>query len=467
MRSSLLAGCAAIALAGMCGTAAADGTPGKFDVKLSGDGSFTAGLVHEDNDSDTNTAATGIGFLKAYRSNSGDFTNRFRLQVTATATADNGLEYGANMRMRAWLGTGLIDTDQAYIFADGGWGRVELGVTPGPSSQYGVGAPNGFGTGGVMGDWTDGPGYGSWLGNQQTYLGSTFGSEYNGNTGSNWATKVNYFTPRFFAQDGSTPDNPTGLMGMLSYTPNNMSVNTAVSRSPFVSIINAAPTVAAPFGGSSDSLCGINNPGLASQNLNNPSTPVQGCYWQNMVETGLRYDGTFSDISVSGSVGYLHGQAPTPVGYATFNDLDAYQVGLQVGYAGFTVGGSFLSSGKSGYTKSGSNFQSRTIVQKTDQQSFTGGIQYTTGPVVVGFNYAHGQDAGDMSLPGARTADMYSVGATYTLAPGLTTSIEWVGSRTHNQTGFNDITVNQDYYGNTPVQSGSANLFLWKNVVTF
>ena len=456
MRSSLLAGCAAIALAGMCGTAAADGTPGKFDLKLSGDGSFTAGLVRESEDTDA-----ALNALKARRDNAGDFVNRFRLQATATATADNGLEYGANIRLRAWLGTGTIDADQAYIFADGTWGRVEAGVTPGPSSQYGVAAPNGFGTGGVMGDWSDGPGYSSWLNNQQTYVGSTFGSEYNLNTGSNWATKINYFTPRFFAQDGSTPDNPTGLMGMLSYTPNNMSINTAVGRSSNLTIVPTGQL----YTPSSDSLCGYNNPGLATNNLPNPSTPVQGCYWQNMVETGLRYDGTFSDISVSGSVGYVHGQAPTPVGYATFNDLDAYQVGLQLGYGAFLVGGSFLSAGKSGYTKGSVNYSGNTIVQKTDQQSFTGGIQYTNGPVVVGFNYAHGQDAGDMSLRGARTADLFSVGATYTLAPGLTTSLEWLTSQTHSQAGF--LNYGSDYYGNTAQFSGNANMVLWKNVVTF
>lgn len=446
MKGSLLAGCAAIAFAGLCGTAAADTAPGKFDIKLSGDGSFTAGYA------DQSSVASPVGTVSLNK-RAGDFTNRFRLQVTPTATADNGLEYGANLRLRAWMGSGGVDTDQAYIFADGTWGRIEAGVTPGPNSQYGVTAPSGFGTGGVVGDWTDGPGVATWLNNQNTYLGGTFGGEYNVITGTNWGTKVNYFTPRVFAQE----DANTGLMGALSFTPQNLSLNTAVGRT---STIGAG---AGLQNATNDSLCGYN----IAANPTSVTTPLQGCLWKDIVEAGLRYDGTFSGVSVSASAGYEHGGAPTPAaGIATFYDLNAYQVGFQLGYAGFLVGGSYLNAGKSGYTKSAAAALGA-VVQRTDQSSFTGGISYETGPVVVGFNYAHGEDAGDLSKSGSRTADLYSVGATYTLAPGFTTSLEYLRSETHNQAGFTALN-GSDYIGaNSATGSGNANLFLWKNVVTF
>ncbi|MEI8395264.1 MAG: porin [Rhodospirillaceae bacterium] len=440
MKNSMLAGCAAIAFAGLCGTAAADTAPGKFDIKLGGDASFTAGYVSQ------NTTPLATDKLSAT-----DFTNRFRLQVTPTAKADNGMEYGANLRVRTWLGNGVVDADQAYVFTGGTFGRIEAGVTPGPNSQYGVAAPSGFGTGGVLGDWSDGPSMvpftGSWLVNQNGYVGATFGSEFNFITNNNWATKVNYFTPRFFGSDDKT-----GLMGMVSYTPQNLSVGTAVSRTDRIAPTNWL---------TNDSACGY-------APASNGSTALQGCNWKNIIEAGLRYDGTFSGVTVSGSFGYEHGDAPIPttLGATRFNDLDALQVGFQVGYAGFLVGGSYLDAGKSGYTKSATAGSLGVTRNTTAQSAFTAGISYETGPVVVGFNYAHGEDAGDMSLRGSRTVDLYSVGATYTLAPGLTTSLEYLRSTSNNQTGF--TTTSTDYIGaNGKTGSGDADLILWKNVVTF
>ena len=416
MKNSLLAGCAAIAFAGLCGTAAADTAPAKFDVKLSGDAYFTAGYVHQSLDSGVKNV---------------DFTNRFRLQVTPTATADNGLEYGANLRIRAWMSNGVVDADQAYIFADGTWGRTEAGVTPGPNNQYGVAAPSGFGTGGAMGDWTDGNG---WLSNQNTFLEPVFGGGFDNITNNNWSTKINYFTPRVFAQS----DANTGLMGMIAYAPQNLSVATGVNRTRNIT----------PVGGST-------NQSYCSDTMPTSPTPLQGCGYKNIVEAGLRYDGSFSGVTVLASAGYEHGDAPDSTTPTSYNDLSAYQVGLQLGYAGFLVGGSYLNAGKSSYAKTPGLFLN-------DQSAITGGVSYETGPVVVGVNYAHGQDAGDVTVAGKRTADLYSVGATYTLAPGLTTSLEYLRSVTNNETGFGS-----DALGNGTANSGNANLFLWKNVVTF
>jgi len=81
-----------------------------------------------------------------------------------------------------------------------------------------------------------------------------------------------------------------------------------------------------------------------------------------------------------------------------------------------------------------------------------------TGPVVVGFNYQYGHDAGSTTVRGARTADLWSVGALYTIAPGLTTAIEYLNSSLSNETGVT-----------TPVgtPNGNVDLFLWKTQVTF
>ena len=475
MKGYLLAGCAAASFVAFCGSAAADTAPGKFDIKIGGDASFSAGYVSQNYDSTQGNTAKG------------DFTNRFRLQVTPQATADNGMQYGAQFRLRAWRSDGMVDMDQAYIFVDGKFGRVEAGVNAGLNSQYGVTAPSGFGTGGVVGDWTDGPttkdaGGLTWLTEQNTYLAGTFGGEFNSVTNINPSTKIQYFTPRFFPQ---AEDN-TGLMGMVGYTPQNVSVNTGVSRSG-----RASQSFGVLNGGAAQAGGSLANPGDSfCQYAYFSSTSAQGCAWKDVVETGLRYDGSFNGVTVSGSFGYLHGSAgsstdnsagvwnaQTNPWYNTgFYNLSAYQVGLQLGYAGFLVGGSYQNAGKSGYNRNSSIYHQNaagtasalTPVQNTtDQAAFTAGISYETGPVVVGFNYAHGQDAGDLTLPGKRTADLYSVGATYTLAPGLTTSIEYLRSLTFNQAGFNTGGSADYIASNTFNASSNSHLFLWKNVITF
>ncbi len=428
MKGYLLAGCAAIALAGICGPAAADGA-GKFDVKLGGDAYFTTGYVDQQHDSANGTTRNV------------DFTNRFRLQVTPTAKADNGIEYGANLRIRAYEANGLIDTDQAYIFTDGNFGRIEAGVNQGPNNQYGVTAPNGFGTGGVVGDWTEGV-YG-WLNNQNTFLEPVFGGGYDNITNSNFATKVNYFTPRFFPQ----ADDGTGLLGMLAFTPTNLSVNTDVNRRNYVTTTNDS-------GNPGQSECGA-----TAAN----GKPLQGCAYNNIVEAGLRYDGSIGGVSLQASAGYEHGDAPTnhsTAPYTHYNDLSAFQTGLQVGYAGFLVGASYLNAGRSGYATTPGLYLN-------NQSTITAGISYQTGPVTVGFNYAHGEDAGNVNAPGSRSADLYSVGATYVLAPGLTTSLEYLRSNTQNETGYGTAGAKSDPLGNGTASSGDANLFLWKNAIAF
>ncbi len=476
MKRALLAGCALVALAATCENAVADTDPGKFDIKISGDASITAGYVKQNYDAQ-NTNQSGNGGLK------GDLVNRFRLQITPQATANNGMEYGASFRLRAWRGDGMVDADQAYMFFDGTLGRVELGVNAGLNSQYGVSAPSGFGTGGVTGDWADGPtngaGAASFIFNQNTYIAGVFGGEYNSITSNNPSTKINYFTPRAFAQEDAPA---TGLMGMLSYAPQNVSVNTSATRSP-----RASQTYGVLAGGANLAQGGIPNPGDSFCQFSYfSSTSVQGCAWKNVMEAGLRYDGTFNGVSLSGSAGYIHGSAGSTGGYTGaitaanpadyntgFYDLSAYQVGFQVGYAGFLVGGSYLDAGKSGYNRNGSVYRTvagvgvlTPVQNKTGQSSITAGFSYETGPVVVGFNYAHGQDAGDLTLAGKREANLYSVGATYTLAPGLTTSLEYLRSITKNQNGFTELSG--DYIaGNSTWGSSNASMLLWKNVVTF
>ncbi len=114
MNRYLLAGSAAVALALGAGAANAQA---KFDIKVGGDAYFEAGYVDQDLDSGLRST---------------EFRNRMRINIIPTAKADNGLEYGARIRIRANSGAAnarTTDADRSYIFAQGTFGQVRLGVT--------------------------------------------------------------------------------------------------------------------------------------------------------------------------------------------------------------------------------------------------------------------------------------------------------------------------------------------------
>ena len=228
MHKYLLAGTSAFALALTAGAANAQSAPGKFDVKISGDAYFEAGLVSMTKDYASDTGA---------KNSAGDFVNRFRLTINPEAKADNGLTYGVVARLRANGAAGTIDGDRAYIYTSGAFGTLQAGVVNGPSDATYVGHPQDWQLLGNYDQWKYYAGYtGS---NASADVSSTagkggvqhwaWGQWGNGSSGAGAAvgsegmqvlhshdidTKLVYYTPRFF---GSTAT--SGLQGAVSYAP--------------------------------------------------------------------------------------------------------------------------------------------------------------------------------------------------------------------------------------------------------
>ncbi|MCW2238170.1 porin [Azospirillum canadense] len=373
MNRYLLAGCAAVALAMGAGAANAQA---KFEVKVGGDAYFEAGYVSQDKDSGLRST---------------EFQNRFRVNIIPTAKADNGLEYGGRVRIRAAGANTGMTADRAYIFAQGAFGQVRLGVTNSFNDETYISTPTDYLPLALVDrvvNWIGGaPGTaGAQIGG---LTGPYQGADVNGGvapgvTGNsivwpslaleNNATKIVYFSPRF-----------AGLQLGASYTPRNDSFNQDVDR---LKIATAATG------------------GFTSN-------------FQDMIEVGANYSNTFAGFTVKGSAGYFWGDAlGRGVAGDRYEDLNAWQVGAQVGYAGFSVGGSYTDYGKSGQNKIAGNFTE-------DTRNYTAGVQYTTGPLVVGFNYKFGADAGSVALAGSRHLNVYEVGVGYTVAPGLTLQAQY------------------------------------------
>jgi predicted porin len=424
MNRYLLAGCAAVALAMGAGAANAQA---KFEVKVGGDAYFEAGFVDQDLDNGLRST---------------EFQNRFRVNIIPTAKADNGLEYGGRVRIRAAGTTTNVSGDRAFIFAQGTFGRVNLGVTNSFNDDTYVSAPTDYlplalvdrvvnWVGGAAGSASAQSGGITPATATTPALSSRFvGADVNGgvapaiNGGSSivWpsltpegnATKIVYYSPRF-----------AGLQLGASYTPRNDSVNQDVNR---VKLANSSATAA---------------------NANFTNT------FEDLVEVGANYSNTFAGFAVKASAGYFWGEA-LGRGVATDNykDLNAWQVGAQVAYAGFAVGGSYTDFGKSGQNQIAGNFTEGT-------RTWTVGVQYTAGPIVVGANYKNGVDAGvslSAANSGSRRLEVYEIGAGYTVAPGLTLQAQYDFYQANSDRAANAVTGSPDDEGH---------VFLVRSVLAF
>ncbi|WP_353858283.1 porin [Azospirillum formosense] len=348
MKRSLVTGCAAVAIIACSGVASAQT---KFEVKIGGDAFFQGAYVNQDRDQDTRST---------------EFANRFRVIVTPVATADNGLEYGGRVRMRAANGASNVrtmDADRAFIFVNSGFGTLQAGTINGLSDEFGIIGPNVEGIAGGPDNNTV-----EFLNGSSTYgLLPTTTNNFRALASGDVGTKIIYLTPTI-----------AGFQGGVSYTPRTGDSHTSINRRQ-------------------------DNGGF-----------------QDVVEVGGTYANEFGGFSVAASAFYQFGDAVndgTGAGATRFEKLSSVHAGLNVGYGNFKIGGSYAYSGDSGYDKS--------LTTKEKQDIWIVGAQYTAGPFILAANYSHsrGNDVETATTPAK--ADLYQGGVTYTVAPGLTTGLEY------------------------------------------
>jgi len=333
MKRSLVIGCAALALAAGCGTASAQS---KFDVVIGGDAYFQGAYVDQDRDQ---------GLRKT------EFANRYRLVITPTAKADNGLEYGGRIRIRAAGTNTTVTEDRAFIFVNGGFGTVQAGVINGLSDEYGIFGPNVEGIAGGPDNNTV-----SFYSGALPYTLASFRALESGDIG----TKVVYLTPIF-----------AGFQGGISYTPQYNNVNQSVNR-------------------------------------------VKGtALYRDIAEVGGIYKNTFGSVSLEASAFYQFAKADI----ARTEDLSSIHVGATVGFGAIKVGGSYAFSGDSGYATGTRGVD--------DQQVWTVGANYTTGPFILAANYTNAQGIDNTTFTVDSEAELWQAGVTYTVAPGLTAGLEY------------------------------------------
>ena len=343
-------------------------------IKLSLGGYFRAYGIYQDSDVP--------GLRSTYLGQEG------RVSLSGSTILDNGVTVGVYTQFRAGENGDLNRTSgfirRAYGFFEGSFGRVELGnadgaalvmgyASPDPAPSAGVNSPNFYANPPVrsIGIAT--------VPNLAGALGST------PTTYQNWDaqnTKVSYFTPRV-----------AGFQFGMSFTPEGC---------------QTSPTA----GGDS---C----PSHGQAALDN-TIGQQSEVWQ----LGLNYANTFGemDVGLSGTFvsGTLEGQIPIGsfgpgTGVDALTDRQSYSLGGNLGWRGFTLGGSYL------HDNAG--------IENVDVDAWDIGLKYQTGPWTAGVQYiesARSNPLGSSGVGGFGGEDSVNalrLGAGYALGPGINLGI--------------------------------------------
>jgi len=293
------------------------------------------------------------------------FTQEGEIHFIGQTKLDNGTSVGLTVELEAWnpsSATANAQIDEAFLFAFGDWGRVEVGSRDAASYRMYYGTPSALiGWGAIQHNhnWANA----SVIANNKAY-GRTMATTIT----PTWqdVNRINYFTPRF-----------AGLQIGVGYAPK---LN-IVEQNTF---INTGPTGAA-------GQCGYNN----ATNINN--CPTADYAWQDVFDVGANYLNKFGDFTVAlygayAFASFVPGFTPgigvgnlgSSANMITGANLTAWKqwvVGAQFGFAGFTVGGAV------GWDNNGLGGNYFTGVDN-DTRFYTAGIMYETGPWQMSFMWA-------------------------------------------------------------------------------
>lgn len=337
-----------------------------------------------------------------------EMRDRTRLTINATGKADNGLEYGVRTRIRLRQ-QATLDFDRSWAYVSGEWGQLQFGTNSGVDDRQKVFAPNDWGAGGVDGtalEWfccTSPQSTSQITGGDIAPLYSyTVPKSMIGppTTVEPTVTRISYYSPRI-----------AGFELGLSYAPSNDSSGTDINRNTFGGNNNILrPPAGAPVT-------------QTSINYN----------FKDIIEAGANYSGSFAGVGVKANVDVVSGNtkdafhlanglvAPPGATSGTttvHNPLLGFQTGAQVGYAGWTVGGSYTYYGNSGLAKPA-------IYNHADQWSWNAGIQYSILSYVFGASYLHAEDPGTPLGGGSKKLDQYVTGARYIVTKGFDLNLEY------------------------------------------
>ncbi|MBU0725721.1 MAG: porin [Alphaproteobacteria bacterium] len=267
------------------------------------------------------------------------FRHEGELDFNGETKLDNGLTVGFSAALEI-VNTGDTNgpMDEVYMYLEGGFGKVQLGSKETAAFLMHYQAP-------YVGIGVNTPNFAPYENNgapTSTYL-----------VQSDDANKITYFTPEF-----------SGFQFGVSYVPDVS--NTSGNTQGF---------------------------GVLPKNVMGEQ--------QDWFSLGASYTREIGAVELGMSAGYEFATLGANDAAGTFDDYKAYSFGLNVGFAGFTVGGSYA---KFNNGLSGSN----------DGKAWDVGIIYETGPYGFGVTYFNGEDEGTSA-----ESKLVDIAASYTPIEGV------------------------------------------------
>lgn len=320
------------------------------------------------------------------------------LHIRIDGSTDNGLKYGALIELEAdtnsdddALGNGN-NAERTFVYVETVAGRLEAGANVDAADKLRVDASSfASATGGISGDFY----------------------EYIDLDGS--ATTASVPTPFYVL-----PGLPTAVM------PNEVVNNTHLERATANKVSYFTPRVAGFTVGASFTPDQAER-GTAASFSSDANTGALGTNYvtafTDVVNAGINYEGEFEGFGINASATGELGNAKKANGGATPHDgLKSYAFGLNLSFAGLTVGGSYAIIEEFGYN---GNVPAGTDVEA---DYWTAGVGYEAGPFSASVTYLDStiENGAAPAAIGGSDGEFQNlvIGADYQLAPGLVPYVE-------------------------------------------
>lgn len=331
-------------------------------VKVTVGGYFGEFVTYTDQDDFPNI--TGVAGDKGRFTQLDQWSDK-EIHFNGRTVLDNGMTVGFRLELEG--NTESDQIDETFMFLEGRFGRMELGSTNNAHYKMHYKSPDAHSRG-----WASGEG------NIANVVFNPTGSPYNDSTLNNTnprfrdndSEKISYFTPRF-----------EGFQLGASYIPN-------------------------------------------SSQDNNGTPEFASTAYSRGWAVGANFVRSFGAFDVAASAGYFTWQGPD-TGVGTSNpDPDVYSFGLQVGFAGFRVGGAYgkINDGRTGGAGTAAASTAGSGAFRTEGRAWEAGVMYSFGPAAVSLNYFNGRNDDNAVTATTDAEDKFSaiaLSGRYSIGPGV------------------------------------------------
>ncbi len=150
------------------------------------------------------------------------------------------------------------------------------------------------------------------------------------------------------------------------------------------------------------------------EGANFPTQANKDTQYYNAWGVGLNFSESFNGVDVTFATGYNQGEAPDNVTAAGGDDFQQFKIGANIGFGGFSAGGSYANEFEGQQDIPG--------VTSDEGYSWDAGVSYSTGPWGASATYFHGQEEDVIATSGDDEADAIVGAVSYALGPGIIAS---------------------------------------------